>query len=45
MTLSAVSWQALLGAEINNSSGWPEVLPKVRPTIEYLHANTVEILR
>ena len=33
----------VLGAEVNNSSGWPEVLPKVWPAIEYMHANTVEI--
>lgn len=33
----------VLGAEVNNSSGWPAVLPKVWPAIEYMHANTVEI--
>jgi len=33
----------MLGAQINNSSAWPAVLPKVWPAIEYLHANTVEM--
>jgi beta-galactosidase GanA len=33
----------ILGAQANNSSGWPEMLPKVWPAIEYLHANTLEI--
>jgi len=33
----------VLGAEVNNSSGWPAMLPKVWPAIEYMHANTVEI--
>lgn len=33
----------VLGAEVNNSSGWPAVLPKVWPAMEYMHANTVEI--
>lgn len=32
----------MLGAQINNSSSWPAVLPKVWPAIDYLHANTVE---
>ncbi len=33
----------ILGAQVNNSSAWPAVLPKVWPAIEYLHANTVEV--
>jgi hypothetical protein len=33
----------VLGAQVNNSSGWPEMLPKVWPAIEFMHANTVEI--
>jgi beta-galactosidase GanA len=33
----------MLGAQANNSSGWPATLPKVWPAIEYLHANTLEI--
>ena len=33
----------ILGAQVNNSSGWPEMLPKVWPAIEFMHANTVEI--
>src|ERR1035438_2078921 len=33
----------MLGAQAHNSSGWPEMLPKVWPAIEYLHANTLEI--
>ena len=33
----------ILGAQVNNSSAWPAVLPKVWPAIEYLQANTVEI--
>ncbi len=32
----------ILGAQIHNSSAWPEVLPKVWPAIEAMHANTVE---
>jgi beta-galactosidase GanA len=32
----------ILGAQINNSSGWPAVLPEVWPAIEAIHANTVE---
>jgi hypothetical protein len=33
----------VLGAQVNNSSGWPAMLPKVWPAMEYMHANTVEI--
>jgi hypothetical protein len=33
----------ILGAQAHNSSGWPEMLPKVWPAIESLHANTLEI--
>ena len=33
----------ILGAQANNSSNWPELLPKVWPAIEELHANTLEI--
>jgi hypothetical protein len=33
----------VLGAQVNNSSGWPAMLPQVWQAMEYLHANTVEI--
>jgi beta-galactosidase GanA len=33
----------ILGAQVNNSSAWPAMLPKVWPAIEYLEANTVEM--
>ena len=33
----------MLSAQVNNSSEWPAMLPKVWPAIEYLHANTVEM--
>ena len=33
----------MLGAQVNNSSNWPAMLPKVWPAIEQLHANTVEV--
>jgi hypothetical protein len=33
----------MLGAQAHNSSGWPAVLPKVWPAMEYLNVNTVEI--
>ncbi len=33
----------ILGAESNNSSAWPVVLPKVWSAMEALHANTLEI--
>jgi beta-galactosidase GanA len=32
----------VLGAQLNNSSAWPEMLPKVWPAIEAIHANTLE---
>ncbi len=32
----------MLGAQVNNSSAWPAMLPKVWPVIDLLHANTVE---
>ncbi len=33
----------MLGAQVNNSSAWPAMLPKVWPALELLHANTVEM--
>jgi len=33
----------MLGAQVNNSSAWPEMLPKVWPTVEKLHLNTLEV--
>ena len=33
----------ILGAQCNNSSAWPAVLPKVWSAMEVLHANTLEI--
>ena len=33
----------LLCAQVNNSSGWPAMLPKVWPVIDQLHANTVQV--
>jgi hypothetical protein len=33
----------VLAGQVNNSSGWPGVLPKVWPALEFMHANTVEI--
>ena len=33
----------ILGAQTNNSSNYPAVLPKVWPVIRAIHANTVEI--
>src|SRR5262245_47819188 len=33
----------LLCTQVNNSSGWPAVLPKVWPAIAQLHANTVQV--
>lgn len=31
----------VLGAQVNNSSSWPAVLPKVWPAVEQMHANTL----
>ena len=33
----------MLGAQINNSSAWPAMLPKVWPTVAQLDANTLEV--
>lgn len=33
----------MLGAQVNNSSNYPAMLPEVWPVIDKLHANTVEI--
>jgi hypothetical protein len=33
----------ILGAQCNNSSAWPAVLPKVWPAMAALHVNTLEI--
>jgi beta-galactosidase GanA len=33
----------MLNDQVNNSSAWPAMLPKVWPAIDRLHANTVEI--
>ena len=33
----------MLGAQVNNSSAWPAMLPKVWPAMEAMHVNTVEI--
>jgi beta-galactosidase GanA len=33
----------ILGAQVNNSSGWPAMLPKVWPAIDQLGANTVHV--
>ena len=33
----------MLGAQVNNSSAWPAVLPDVWPAIKAIHANTVEM--
>ncbi len=32
----------ILGAQINNSSSWPALLPEVWPALEAMHANTIE---
>jgi beta-galactosidase GanA len=33
----------ILGVQVNNSSAWPAMLPKVWPAVTALHANTVEM--
>jgi hypothetical protein len=33
----------ILGAQVNNSSAWPSMLPKVWPAMDFIHANTVEM--
>lgn len=33
----------MLSAQVNNSSAWPAMLPKVWPAIEAIHANTVQV--
>jgi hypothetical protein len=33
----------ILGAQVNNSSGWPAVWPKVWPAMLFMHVNTVEV--
>jgi hypothetical protein len=33
----------MLGAQVHNSSTWPNMLPKVWPAMEYLNVNTVEM--
>ncbi|KQV88899.1 DUF5597 domain-containing protein [Pelomonas sp. Root1237] len=33
----------ILGAQVHNSSNYPEALKKVWPAIAYIHANTVEV--
>jgi beta-galactosidase GanA len=33
----------MLGAQVNNSSAWPSMLPKVWPVIDRLDANTLEV--
>ncbi len=33
----------ILGAQVNNSSAWPAMLPQVWPAMEALHVNTVEM--
>jgi Domain of unknown function (DUF5597)/Beta-galactosidase len=33
----------ILGAQVNNSSAWPAMMPKVWPAMEALHVNTVEM--
>jgi hypothetical protein len=32
----------MLAAQVRNSSAWPAVFPRLWPTLEYLHVNTVE---
>jgi hypothetical protein len=33
----------VLGAQANNSSAWPAILPKVWPAMELMYVNTVEL--
>lgn len=33
----------MLGAQVNNSSAWPAMLPKVWPTVEQMGINTLEV--
>jgi beta-galactosidase GanA len=33
----------MLGVQVNNSSAWPSMLPKVWPAVEAMQANTVEM--
>lgn len=33
----------ILGAQVNNSSNWPAMLPQVWPAIAAIHANTVQV--
>ena len=33
----------ILGAQVNNSSAWPAMLPKVWPAVDQLGANTVQV--
>jgi beta-galactosidase GanA len=33
----------VLGAQVNNSSAWPAMLPKVWPAVRRMHANTVSV--
>ena len=33
----------MLGAQVNNSSNYPAMLPRVWPTVRALHANTLEV--
>jgi hypothetical protein len=33
----------VLAAQIRNSSSWPSVFPRLWPTLEYMHVNTVEV--
>jgi len=33
----------VLGGQVNNSSAWPAIMPKVWPLVEAMHLNTVEV--